>query len=210
MESDRMGYLLPALDQKRLDLQRGVVQNEKRQDDNQPEGLVEYAELENLFPVGHPYHHTTIGSMTDLDRASLADVKQWFIDKYGPNNAVVALAGDITPGRSADADGKVFRRDQTGAGQRAGVRQSCQRSRRPEAIMMKDRVAATDVQLYWAVPGDAFAAEPGGRRSAHRSSAASAARASTGSSSAARRSPFRPAPTCPPSTGSACSRSARP
>ena len=76
MESDRMGYLLAALDQKRLDSQRGVVQNEKRQDDNQPEGLVEYAELENLFPVGHPYHHTTIGSMADLDRASLADVKR--------------------------------------------------------------------------------------------------------------------------------------
>src|SRR5204863_5279246 len=97
MESDRMGYLLPAVDQKRLDLQRGVVQNEKRQGDNQPGGLINYEVLGTLFPEGHPYHHDTIGSMADLDAASLADVKHWFIDRYGPNNAVVALAGDITP-----------------------------------------------------------------------------------------------------------------
>jgi len=75
MESDRMGYLLPAVDQKRLDLQRGVVQNEKRQGDNEPGGLVDYEVLGTLFPVGHPYHHDTIGSMADLDAASLADVK---------------------------------------------------------------------------------------------------------------------------------------
>src|SRR5205085_1288606 len=77
MESDRMGYLLSAVDQKRLDLQRGVVQNEKRQGDNEPGGLVQYAVHEDLFPAGHPFHHTTIGSMADLDRASLADVKEW-------------------------------------------------------------------------------------------------------------------------------------
>jgi len=76
MESDRMGYLLPAVDQKRLDLQRGVVQNEKRQGDNQPGGLIEYEQLGTLFPEGHPYHHSTIGSMADLDAASLAQVKQ--------------------------------------------------------------------------------------------------------------------------------------
>ena len=96
MESDRMGYLLPAIDQKRLDLQRGVVQNEKRQRDNAPGGLVGYTVSETLLPEGHPYRHSTIGSMADLDAASLADTKQWFIDKYGPNNAVLALSGDIT------------------------------------------------------------------------------------------------------------------
>jgi zinc protease len=152
MESDRMGYLLPALDQKRLDLQRGVVQNEKRQRDNQPEGLVEYAELENLFPVGHPYHHTTIGSMTDLDRASLADVKRWFIDKYGPNNAVVALAGDITPAEARTLMQKYF-----GAIKRGPVNVPASASvptlSGPRRIVMKDRIAATDVQFYWAVPG---------------------------------------------------------
>ena len=71
MESDRMGHLLGAIDQKTLDEQRGVVQNEKRQGDNEPFGLVEYAQLEALFPEGHPYRHSTIGSMADLDAASL-------------------------------------------------------------------------------------------------------------------------------------------
>lgn len=95
MESDRMGHLLGALTQDKLDKQRGVVQNEKRQNDNQPYGLSDYAIGEGLFPVGHPYRHATIGSMADLDAASLDDVRQWFKDHYGPNNAVLALAGDI-------------------------------------------------------------------------------------------------------------------
>src|SRR5687767_8156582 len=77
MESDRMGYLLGAVTQAKLDNQRGVVQNEKRQGDNQPGGLVYYEILENLFPEGHPYHHSVIGSMADLDAASLQDVRQW-------------------------------------------------------------------------------------------------------------------------------------
>ena len=190
MESDRMGYLLPALDQQRLDLQRGVVQNEKRQDDNQPEGLVEYAELENLFPVGHPYHHTTIGSMADLDRASLADVKRWFIDKYGPNNAVVALAGDITPAEAQTLMQKVFRRDQTRAGQHPGAGKcahaACSKADRDEGPCRGHRRPA-----LLGRPGHAVAAEPGARRSALRSSAASAARVSTRSWSAARRSRCR-------------------
>jgi predicted Zn-dependent peptidase len=84
-----------AIDQTKLDNQRSVVQNEKRQGDNQPYGLVEYAQLHALFPEGHPYHHSTIGSMADLDAASLDDVKSWFKAHYGPNNAVLVLAGDI-------------------------------------------------------------------------------------------------------------------
>lgn len=95
MESDRMGHLLGAVSQDKLDKQRGVVQNEKRQNDNQPYGLADYAVGDGLFPVGHPYRHATIGSMADLDAASLDDVRQWFKDHYGPNNAVLALAGDI-------------------------------------------------------------------------------------------------------------------
>ncbi|WFL78068.1 pitrilysin family protein [Altererythrobacter arenosus] len=95
MESDRMGYLLGAVDQAKLDKQRGVVQNEKRQGDNQPYGLTFYALLEGLFPVGHPYRHSVIGSMADLDAASLGDVHQWFKDNYGPNNVVLVLTGDI-------------------------------------------------------------------------------------------------------------------
>ena len=95
MESDRMGHLLGAVSQDKLDKQRGVVQNEKRQGDNQPYGLVDYKIGDALFPVGHPYRHSTIGSMADLDAASLADVRTWFIDHYGPNNVILALAGDI-------------------------------------------------------------------------------------------------------------------
>ena len=75
MESDRMGYLLAAIDQKRLDTQRGVVQNEKRQGENQPYGRSYDALTRSLYPVGHPYHHTVIGSMEDLNAASLDDVK---------------------------------------------------------------------------------------------------------------------------------------
>ena len=95
LESDRMGHLLGAVTQDKLDKQRGVVQNEKRQGDNEPYGLMGYAIGEGLFPVGHPYRHATIGSMADLDAASLADVRQWFSDHYGPNNVVLALTGDI-------------------------------------------------------------------------------------------------------------------
>ncbi len=96
LESDRMGNLLSAVTQEKLDNQIGVVQNEKRQGENQPYGLVNDAELAALFPQGHPYHHTTIGSMEDLSAASLADMHAWFQNHYGPNNAVLVLAGDVT------------------------------------------------------------------------------------------------------------------
>ncbi len=95
LESDRMGHLLDAITKTKLDNQRGVVQNEKRQGDNQPFGLLRYEIFENLFPKGHRYHHSTIGSMGDLDAASMEDVQNWFKDHYGPNNAVLVLAGDI-------------------------------------------------------------------------------------------------------------------
>lgn len=95
MESDRMGHLLGAVTQEKLDNQIGVVQNEKRQGDNAPYGLVEYRQLEGLFPVGHPYRHSTIGSLEDLQAASLDDVKDWFRQYYGAANTVIVLAGDI-------------------------------------------------------------------------------------------------------------------
>jgi len=96
-ESDRMGHLLGVLDQKKLDLQRGVVQNEKRQGENQPYGVTEELITENTYPVGHPYSWTVIGSMKDLDAASMSDVQEWFKTYYGPNNVTVVIAGDITP-----------------------------------------------------------------------------------------------------------------
>lgn len=95
LESDRMGHLLGAVTQKKLDAQRAVVQNEKRQRDNEPYGLADYAISEGLFAPGHPYAHGIIGSLKDLSTASLADVHGWFKNNYGPGNAVLALAGDI-------------------------------------------------------------------------------------------------------------------
>ena len=95
MESDRMGHLLGAVNQAKLDKQRGVVQNEKRQSDNEPYGLADYAINEGLFPVGHPYRHTTIGSMADLNAASITDVRSWFTGHYAPGNVVLVLSGDI-------------------------------------------------------------------------------------------------------------------
>ena len=97
MESDRMGHLLGAIDQKVLDEQRGVVQNEKRQGDNSPYGKTWYSLLEGVFPEGHPYRWETIGSMDDLNAASLDDVKNWFKTWYGPSNAILVIAGDIKP-----------------------------------------------------------------------------------------------------------------
>lgn len=95
MESDRMGHLLGAIDQKTLDEQRGVVQNEKREGENEPYGQVWDKLGSAMYPKGHPYHHSVIGSMNDLNAATLDDVKNWFRTWYGPNNAVLVLAGDI-------------------------------------------------------------------------------------------------------------------
>ncbi|WP_322965068.1 M16 family metallopeptidase [Sphingomonas fuzhouensis] len=95
MESDRMGHLLGAVTQEVLDEQRGVVQNEKRNGDNSPTSIMGYARRAALYPASHPYGHSVIGSMKDLNAASLADVHQWFKDYYGPNNATLLLAGDI-------------------------------------------------------------------------------------------------------------------
>jgi zinc protease len=97
IESDRMGHLLGSIDQNRLDTQRGVVQNEKRQGENQPYGVTEELLTKGTAPVGHPYSWTVIGSMEDLNAASLDDVKSWFTNYYGAANAVLVLAGDIDP-----------------------------------------------------------------------------------------------------------------
>jgi zinc protease len=95
MESDRLGHLLGALDQKTLDLQRGVVQNEKREGENQPYGVTRQLLTQNTYPAGHPYSWTTIGEMADLDAASMKDVQEWFKTYYGPSNVVLVIAGDI-------------------------------------------------------------------------------------------------------------------
>lgn len=108
MESDRMGHFAGAISQDLLDEQRGVVQNEKRQGMNRPYGKSWELMPENTFPPGHPYSWSVIGSMEDLDAASLDDVKNWFAEHYGASNAVLVLAGDITVDQAKAKTEKFF------------------------------------------------------------------------------------------------------
>jgi zinc protease len=97
LEADRMGFLLETMTQEKLDLQRDVVKNERRQGvDNQPYGLAFETVYENLYPADHPYHWPVIGSMDDLSAATLEDVKEFFRTYYAPNNASLAIAGDVS------------------------------------------------------------------------------------------------------------------
>jgi zinc protease len=99
LEADRMGTLLQALSQENLDNQREVVKNEKRWSyDNRPYGSFFEKMLAAIFPEGHPYHHPTIGSMEDLDAASVEDVAAFFRLHYAPNNAVLSVVGDVDAG----------------------------------------------------------------------------------------------------------------
>ncbi|MBX9885327.1 MAG: insulinase family protein [Novosphingobium sp.] len=165
LESDRMGHLLGAVTQEKLDQQRGVVQNEKRQGDNAPFGLIEYEEYETLYPAGNPYHHTTIGSMADLDSASLADVKGWFRDHYGPNNAVLVLAGDIDLATARAKVATWFGAIPAGPAVQP-VSVPVPTLPAPVARTVQDRVATTRVYRMWAIPGldseDALPLEVGG------------------------------------------------
>ncbi|MEM7106129.1 MAG: pitrilysin family protein [Bacteroidota bacterium] len=97
LESDRMGHMLGAVDQARLDEQRGVVMNEKRQGENQPYGLQWDYVTKEMFPKGHPYSWSVIGEMEHIEAATLDDVYDWFKTYYGPSNAVLVIAGDVDP-----------------------------------------------------------------------------------------------------------------
>jgi zinc protease len=152
LESDRMGYLLPALTQSKLDIQRGVVQNEKRGDDNQPGGLLQYSIQQTLFPAGNPYHHTVIGSMSDLDHASLEVVKDWFRTHYGPNNAVLVLAGDVTEAEARPLVEKYFGSIPAGP-KSTPAAASVPTLKAPVTKVFHDEVANTTIVRMWAVPG---------------------------------------------------------
>jgi zinc protease len=108
MESDRMGHLLGAISEDKLTEQRDVVKNEKREGENRPGGMLYHRIYEGVYPKNHPYHHSVIGSMEDIDNASLDDVKGWFNDYYGPNNAVIVLSGDIDAEGSKPLMNKYF------------------------------------------------------------------------------------------------------
>ena len=152
IESDRMGYLLGAVTQENLTNQIGVVQNEKRQGDTQPYGLVEYAQIEGTLPDGHPYGHSPIGSMADLDGASLEDVRAWFRQHYGPNNAVLVLAGDIDVPTAKKLVEKNFGAIKAGPKQKP-PKVEVPTLAAPKFEVMKDKVATTRIYRNWTVPG---------------------------------------------------------
>ncbi|MGH7528864.1 MAG: M16 family metallopeptidase [Gemmatimonadales bacterium] len=110
LESDRMGYLLDAMSPEKVDGQRDVVKNERRQSyENRPYGMAWIALSQNLYPPDHPYHWPVIGSMEDLSAASYDDVVDFFKRYYGPGNASLAIAGDITTARARRLVEKWFR-----------------------------------------------------------------------------------------------------
>ncbi len=151
LESDRMGHLLGAVDQERLDEQRGVVQNEKRQGDNEPYGKVFATIVENLFPPGHPYSWEVIGSMDDLNAASLDDVKTWFETYYGPNNATLVLAGDIDVATAREKVQRYFGDIPPGpplTHKQRWIPNSVPASR----IVMQDRVPEARIYKVWLAP----------------------------------------------------------
>jgi zinc protease len=152
IESDRMGHLLGAVTQEKLDAQRGVVQNEKRQGDNQPYGLVEYAQTSGMIPADHPYGHSTIGSMADLDAASIEDVRSWFRQHYGPNNAVLVLAGDIDVKTARPMVERWFGNIPRGPQQKP-IAVPVPTLTAPKAETLKDRVANVRIYRDWIVPG---------------------------------------------------------
>ncbi|WP_230278947.1 pitrilysin family protein [Croceicoccus sp. Ery15] len=166
LESDRMGHLLGAVTQANLDNQIGVVQNEKRQGDNQPYGMVDYEQLETLYPSGHPYHHSTIGSMDDLSGATLDDVKGWFTSHYGPNNAVLVLAGDIDLATAKQKVNKWFGAIPAGPAIEP-VDAPVPTLDAPVTKVIYDQVATPRIYRYWAIPGlndkDAVPLEMAGR-----------------------------------------------
>jgi zinc protease len=156
-ESDRMGYFYNTISQEVLDLQRGVVQNEKRQGDNQPYAVVEDLVVKSTYPAGHPYAHTVIGSMEDLDSASLEDVRDWFKTYYTPSNAVLVLAGDITVPEAKEKVHRYFSDIPSGppvAHQRSWVAKMSGEHRE----VVQDRVPQSRIYKMWNVPGYGAAA----------------------------------------------------
>jgi predicted Zn-dependent peptidase len=152
LESDRMGHLENGITEESVKNQIGVVSNEKRQGDNQPYGLVEYAQSENLFPKGHPYHHSTIGSLEDLAAAKLDDFKKWFKNYYGPNNSVLVLAGDIDAAQARPLVEKWFGDIPRGP-EVAPVNAPIPTLDAPKKIVLKDKIPSTRIYRHWIVPG---------------------------------------------------------
>jgi zinc protease len=166
LESDRMGYLLGAITQAKLDEQRKVVQNEKRTRENQPYAAMNDLEAQGIFPSNHPYYHSTIGSMDDLNAASLEDVKDWFRKYYGAANAVVTLSGDVTVAQAKTLMEKYF--GSIPSGPPTGRIKAWVPTLPVDKIeVMQDDVPQTAIAWNWPVPGNGTADTPALRMAAY-------------------------------------------
>ena len=153
LESDRMAYLLDTMTPARVDGQRDVVKNERRQSyENRPYGMASLELDEMLWPAGHPYHWPTIGYMEDLTAASYDDVVAFFSTYYAPNNASLVVAGDIDLDARAGARREVVRRDS--ARRRGDARRAAARAARRASTRktLTDRVRLPRLYLAWLTP----------------------------------------------------------
>jgi zinc protease len=151
LESDRMGHLLGALTQAKLDAQRGVVQNEKRQRDNQPYSIADELIIRNTWPAGHPYSWPVLGSMEDLNAASLDDAKEWFRAYYGAANATLVVAGDVKSQEAFEKVKKHFGHIPSGP---PVARHELFVAKRTGTCRMKaqDRVPQARLYMVWNIP----------------------------------------------------------
>ena len=157
MESDRMGYLLPALTREKFENQREVVLNERRQNyENRPYGLAGIALAAALFPPDHPYHWLTIGSADDLRAASLDEVREFFATYYHPANASLSLAGDIDTNRAFDLAERYF--GDIPPGQRPDAITARGQLSVDRRLVLQDRVELPRLYLAWHSPA-MFAAD---------------------------------------------------
>ncbi|AWF82059.1 peptidase M16 [Microbulbifer sp. A4B17] len=151
MESDRMGHFKGAITQEVLDEQRGVVKNEKRQGENAPYGKAFDIIAKSTFPKGHPYSWTPIGSMEDLDNASLEDVKKWFEDHYQPANAILVIAGDVTV-KDAMAKARKYFADIPSTGVQPRIKNWELPTQVKKREVVYDQVPQTRIYKVWNVP----------------------------------------------------------
>jgi zinc protease len=155
LDADRMGWLLPTMGQEKLDLQRDVVKNERRQNyDNQPYGRAGETLSSALYPPDHPYHWSTIGSMTDLSAASLEDVKNFFRVWYVPNNATVTIAGDFEPAQAKQWVERYFGAIPRGPAIERRMSVPAVRLQRDTFLVLEDRVQLP--RVYYASDSPAF------------------------------------------------------
>ncbi len=175
LEADRMGYLLDDLDQNKLSNQQDVVRNERRQSvENQPYGIVEEEMYHQLFPKGHPYYASVIGSHSDIQAAKLDDVKNFFKQSYTPNNASLVIVGDLDKAATKALVEKYFGSLKKGPDvPKPSTRTSSITAERRKVV--KDRIELPRVYMAWLTspiykPGDADADIASGVLGAGRSS----------------------------------------